>query len=47
MFMACVIELCEAQVASGKTEQVQRQIEALMQLLLHGISADAGGTEGT
>jgi AcrR family transcriptional regulator len=45
MFMACVGELCEVQVASGKSEQVDRQIEALMQFFLHGISADAGGTE--
>jgi TetR/AcrR family transcriptional regulator, cholesterol catabolism regulator len=46
MFMACVMELCEAQVASGENDQVHRQIEALLQFFLHGISADAGGTEG-
>jgi len=45
MFMACVMELCEVQVASGESEQVHPQIDALLQLFLHGISADGGETE--
>jgi TetR/AcrR family transcriptional regulator, cholesterol catabolism regulator len=46
MFMACVSELCEVQVASGKSDQAHGQIEAMMQFFLHGISADVGGKEG-
>jgi TetR/AcrR family transcriptional regulator, cholesterol catabolism regulator len=47
MFMACVIESCEVQVASGKNSQIEQQIEALLQFVLHGVSAETGGREET
>ena len=45
MFMACMTELCEVQMASGKSDQIDRDIEVLMELVLHGVSAESGKSE--
>jgi hypothetical protein len=45
MFLACISELFETQMAAGRCDQVDAGIETLLRLFLYGVSAGVGNGE--